>query len=151
MNKAPLTIGAPVDLVGQLRCFDSLISCGDGWSWRHCSWSLNRPRAAQTVLLDFDAAWDANLVSLASTAGISPFGAAETAQIEALVQSQLEAMYQDFDVSFVTTSPGGIFDTIDFGATGTVLGEGAPRLSQPDQRSDGQGVLAQLLAVHRSA
>ncbi|HBS29127.1 MAG TPA: hypothetical protein DEB06_06670 [Phycisphaerales bacterium] len=71
---------------------------------------------AMNVLLDFNANWVTDLNNAAVAAGVPAFNLVERSTIEANIKASLELMYQDFDVSFSTASPGGSFTTINFGA-----------------------------------
>ena len=79
----------------------------------------NQSYSQMDVFLDFDAAWQSNLNSLASSNGLTTFSAAEISTIESIIESELNTQYSDFLLNFSTTSPGGTFSTIDFGATGS--------------------------------
>ncbi len=84
-------------------------------------------QAAMLIHLDFGAAWETGINAATTNAGVSNFNVTERAQIEANIQSQLETMYGNFDVSFSSVAPvSGAYTTLDFGATtasSTTLGQ----------------------------
>lgn len=91
--------------------------------------------AAVTVFLDFNSSWVTNL-NTASAPFNFTFTSAERAQIEQKILANMEVMYQDFDVDFVTTAPSGDRHRINFGATGSTAFGSAPldfRNRNPDQ------------------
>jgi hypothetical protein len=71
---------------------------------------------AGTVGANGVADWQEELVELASSVGMAPFGSAERTQIENEILSQLSTIYAEYEVNLTTTAPtSGDFDTIYMG------------------------------------
>ncbi len=69
-----------------------------------------------TTFLDFNN-FGTRLNEAASSAGVAAFNAGEVATIQAGIQTKLETAFSDYNVTFTTTSPGGLFETLTFGLT----------------------------------
>ena len=70
---------------------------------------------AAPIFLDYGD-FDSRLGELAASAGIAAFTSSEIDTIKANIKSDLDAIYADFDATFVETDPGGVA-VIDFGLT----------------------------------
>ena len=75
-------------------------------------------RGQLAVWVNFDATWESELGDLAIIAGIDPFSAGEVTTLETGILGELDRIYGDYDVTFVTgADPGGARNVINFGAT----------------------------------
>ena len=71
------------------------------------------------VWLKFDSAWETNLDTAAANAGVASFSAVERGVIENNILTEVQAMYSNFNVNFVSgaTNPfAGNREIVDFGA-----------------------------------
>ncbi len=102
-------------------------------------------QAAIFTWLDY-ADFQPRLDQLANSAGVTPFSAAETAELSSRLQQGLETIYSPFDITFTTTQPAAPYETIRFGATGAfgLLGE-ADRI---DYRNDAHTDVAQVFTAN---
>ncbi len=75
-------------------------------------------QAALNVWVDFNASWSTELDDAATGAGAPAFSVAEEATIEANILTELNRIYNDYQITFVTSNPGGSYDWIDMGSTG---------------------------------
>ncbi len=90
-----------------------------------------------TIFLDFGIDWQQQLVEMAAVAGVPAFDVAERSQIEQSIRESFQTAFADFDVSVVTSDPGGSRERVNFGATtgnGNLLGQ-----TQLDFRNVGNG------------
>ncbi len=76
----------------------------------------NFAHAQMDVFLNFDADWTTNLNTATTDAGVTDFSASERLLIESNVEGELNSIFSDFLLTFSSSSPGGDFTTIDFGA-----------------------------------
>lgn len=81
-----------------------------------CSLASNGARGDVTVYLNFNYQWRNHLDNATSGLGFT-FTETERSQIESNILSQMQTMYQDFNVDFVTSAPSGDRHRINFGAS----------------------------------
>ena len=83
-----------------------------------CSTSVH---AQINVFIDFSGFED-ELVDAAANSGVDFFSPGEIVTIQNNVLAELQNQFSDYSVNFTTTNPGGVFETVDFGATGAAQG-----------------------------
>ncbi len=69
------------------------------------------------VFLNFGATFESSLDSMTTDAGVTNFSASEKAAIRSNIQTQLQSIYSDFTINFLTTDPGTPRHTVNFNAT----------------------------------
>lgn len=93
--------------------------------------------AQLTIFLDFGTDWQQRLAEAAADASVPVFDATERTQIEQRITDSFVTALDDFDVTVMTSDPGGSRERVDFGATTTInnlLGQ-----TQLDFRNAGSG------------
>ena len=78
-------------------------------------------QAQINVFVDFGG-FETELDSATGSAGVADFTAGEIATIQTNILDSLNTLYSGFDITFTTTNPGGTFETLDFGVTGSGFG-----------------------------
>lgn len=101
-----------------------------------CAYFSSTSSAQITVWLDYitdnhdgsggaangTADWIEELNQATASAGVANFTPTERATIQSNIQSHLETMFADYNVSFTTTNPAGSHDTLYFGVESGALG-----------------------------
>lgn len=79
--------------------------------------SASNSFAQINVFLDFSG-FENELEDAAANSGVDIFNSSEIMTIQNNIITQLQNQYSGFSINFTTANPGGVFETIDFGAIG---------------------------------
>ena len=87
---------------------------------------------AAEVWVRFGTEFESQLDTVTSNAGVADFSLAETSAIEATIMTELNRVYDGYDINFSTTDVGGTREIINFGSTQAPPGPGANGVAPVD-------------------